>query len=180
VIVLQFSFVNAAESGGLNVLGPAVAKSELGGAAAWGFILAAQAAGLIVGGVLALRYRPSRMLLTATFGILVMPVVLVALAVTTTVPAIMAAAFVAGLGVETFGILWDTTMQQEIPQAKLSRLYAYDMLGSIMLMPVGFAVVGPLADAIGVKQTLWGAFACIVVVSLAALGVPDVRNLRRT
>lgn len=179
VIVLQFSFVNAAESGSLNVLGPAVAKEKLGGAAAWGAILAAESAGLIVGGLLILRFRPRRMLLVATFGILVMPIVLVALTGPAPVPAIMAAAFVAGLGVETFGVLWDTTMQQQIPQEKLSRLYAYDMLGSIMFVPIGLAVVGPLADAIGVEQTLWGAFACIVAVSLAALAVPDVRNLTR-
>jgi MFS family permease len=179
VIVLQFSFVNAAESGALNVLGPGIAKSELGGAAAWGFILAAESAGLIVGGLLVLRYKPRRILLVATFGILVMPIVLVALAETTSVPLIMAAAFVAGLGIETFGVLWDTTMQQEIPQQKLSRLYAYDLLGSIMLTPVGFAVAGPLADAIGIEETLWAAFACIVVASLAVLAVPEVRNLRR-
>jgi hypothetical protein len=95
------------------------------------------------------------------------------------VPVIMAAAFVSGLGVETFGVLWDTTMQQEIPQAKLSRLYAYDMLGSIALMPVGFAVAGPVADAIGVTQALWAAFACIVIASVAVLAVTEVRTLTR-
>jgi MFS family permease len=179
VIVLQFSFVNAAESGGLNVLGPAVAKAELGGAAAWGAILAAESAGLIVGGLLVLRFKPQRTLLVATFGILLMPIVLIALAAPAPVPVIMAAAFVAGLGIETFGVLWDTTMQQQIPQEKLSRLYAYDMLGSIMFVPVGLAVAGPLADAIGVEETLWGAFACIVAVTLAVLAVPDVRNLTR-
>ena len=120
-----------------------------------------------------------RMLLAATFGILVMPIVLVALALPVSVPLVMAAAFVAGLGIETFGILWDTTMQQEIQQEKLSRLYAYDMLGSIMFVPIGLAVAGPLAEAIGVRETLWAAFVCIVIVTLAVLAVPDVRNLTR-
>jgi hypothetical protein len=32
----------------------------------------------------------------------------------------------AGIGTETFGVLWDTTMQQEIPQDRLSRVYSYD------------------------------------------------------
>jgi MFS family permease len=179
VVVLQFSIVNAAWSGGQNVLGPVVARDELGGAAAWGAILAAESVGLVLGGLVALRFRPRRMLLVATFGILLMPIVLIALAVPAPVPAIMATAFVAGIGVETFGILWDTTMQQEIPQEKLSRLYAYDMLGSIMFVPIGLAVAGPLADAIGVRETLWAAFTCIVVVTLVALAVPDVRNMSR-
>ena len=178
-IVLQFSFVNAASSGGQNVLGPVVANEKLGGAAAWGAILAAESVGLVLGGVVALRFRPRRMLLVATFGILVLPIVLIALAVPAPVPVIMATAFVAGIGVETFGVLWDTTMQQEISQEKLSRVYAYDMLGSIMFVPIGLAVAGPLAEAIGVRQTLWAAFACIEVVTLAVLAVPDVRNLTR-
>jgi len=178
-IVLQFSFVNAASSGGQNVLGPVVAKERLGGAAAWGAILAAESVGLVVGGVLALRFRPRRMLLVATFGILVLPIVLVALAVPAPVPVIMATAFVAGIGIETFGVLWDTTMQQEIPQERLSRVYAYDMLGSIMFVPIGLAVAGPLAVVIGVRDTLWAAFVCIEVVTLAVLAVPEVRNLTR-
>jgi MFS family permease len=178
-IVLQFSIVNAAEAGGLNVLGPVVAKNRLGGPSAWGSILAAEAAGLVLGGLFALRFRPARMLLVATFGILFMPIVLIALAVPGPVPVVMAAAFVAGAGLETFGILWDTTMQQEIPQEKLSRLYAYDLLGSIMFVPIGLAVAGPLAGAIGVGHTLWAAGACIVVVTLPVLAVADVRNLTR-
>ncbi|MEP6978839.1 MAG: MFS transporter [Thermoleophilia bacterium] len=178
-IVLQFSFVNAASSGGQNVLGPVVAKEKLGGAAAWGAILAAESVGLVLGGVVALRFRPRRMLLVATFGILLLPIVLIALAVPAPVPVIMATAFVAGIGIETFGVLWDTTMQQEIPQAKLSRVYAYDMFGSIMFVPIGLAVAGPLAQAIGVRNTLWAAFAGIEVVTLAVLAVPEVRNLTR-
>lgn len=178
-IVLQFSFVNAASSGGQNVLGPVVAKEKLGGAAAWGAILAAESVGLVLGGVVALRFRPRRMLLVATFGILLLPIVLIALAVPAPVSVIMATAFVAGIGIETFGVLWDTTMQQEIPQAKLSRVYAYDMFGSIMFVPIGLAVAGPLAQAIGVRNTLWAAFAGIEVVTLAVLAVPEVRNLTR-
>src|SRR5436190_795777 len=68
-IVLQFSIVNAAETGSMNVLGPAVAKEHFGGAAGWGAVLAADAIGLVCGGVAMLRFRPRRMLLWATlFG----------------------------------------------------------------------------------------------------------------
>jgi hypothetical protein len=46
-------------------------------------------------------------------------------------------AALAGIGMETFGIMWHTTMQQEIPQEKLSRVYSYDALGSFVLIPLG-------------------------------------------
>ena len=71
-------------------------------------------------------------------------------------------------------------MQQEIPADKLSRVYSYDALGSIGLVPVGYALAGPIADVIGVRATLWGAAAIGVAVTLAVLLVRDVRTLERT
>jgi MFS family permease len=58
VVVVAFGFLNAAQVASFNVLGPPIAKADLGGAASWGFILAALSAGLIAGGLVALRLRP--------------------------------------------------------------------------------------------------------------------------
>ena len=179
VIVLQFSFLLMVTMGAFSVLGPVVADEELGGAKAWGAILTAQAAGFVVGGLLGLRFRPRRMLVAATLGILLIPAPLVALGFPLGLPAIAAIAFVAGIGAEVFGLLWHTTMQQEIPPDKLSRAYSYDALGSIGLVPVGYALAGPVADAIGVRATLWGAAAVGIAVTLAVLFVRDVRTLER-
>lgn len=76
-IVLQFAIVNAVETGSLDVLGPAVAKKHLGGAGAWGGVLSAFSFGLVLTGVVMLRWRPRRILRTATFGIfpMVLPLV---------------------------------------------------------------------------------------------------------
>jgi MFS family permease len=179
VIVLQFSFLLMVTTGAFSVLGPVVADAELGGAKAWGAILTAQAAGLVAGGLLGLRFRPRRMLVAATLGILLFPVPLIALGFPLGIPAIAAAAFLAGMGSEIFGLLWHTTMQQEIPAEKLSRVYSYDALGSIGLVPVGYAIAGPIADAVGVRATLWGAAAIGIAVTLVVLAVHDVRTLER-
>jgi MFS family permease len=178
-IVLQFAVVNAAWVGAESVLGPVVADEDLGGAAAWGAIVACQSAGLVVGGLAMLRLRPRRILLAATFGMLLTLPVLVALAVPLPVVAVAACAFVAGLGLEVFGVLWDTTMQQEIPAEKLSRVYSYDALGSFVLVPVGLAVAGPVAAAVGTSEALLLAGAVNLAATLAVLGVRDVRTLRR-
>jgi hypothetical protein len=106
VIVVQFAFVNAAFSGGFEVLGPLVAKRDLGGAATWGLVVAFESAGFIVGGILALWHRPRRPLLIATYGVLAGVPVLLALAAMAPVPIVLAAAFVAGIGFETFGVQW--------------------------------------------------------------------------
>jgi hypothetical protein len=179
VIVLQFSFMLMVVLGAFSVLGPVVADDELGGAKAWGVILTGWSAGLVAGGVIGLRFRPRRMLLAATLAILVLPLPLVALGFPLSVPAIAAVAFVAGLGNEIFGLLWHTTMQQEIPPDKLSRVYSYDALGSIGLVPLGYALAGPAAEAFGVRATLWGATAISVGVTLAVLLSHDVRTLER-
>jgi len=179
VIVLQFSLLLMVTMGAFSVLGPVVADEELGGPKAWGLILTAQAAGLVVGGLLGLRFRPRRMLAAATLGILVMPAPLVALGFPLGVPAIAAVAFCAGIGIEIFGLLWHTTMQQEVPADKLSRVYSFDALGSIGLVPIGYALAGPVAEAFGVRATLWGAAAIGGAVTLAVLLVRDVRTLER-
>jgi MFS family permease len=179
VIVLQFGFVNAIEQGTEGVLGPAIAKDHFGGAAGWGFILTAQSLGLFIGGIVLLRLRPRRLLLTATQGFLLTIPILLALAGPLPLAAVIGLAAVAGLGVETFGIMWDTTMQQEIPQEKLSRVYSYDALGSFVLIPLGLAVAGPVSEAIGTRETILGAAAISLTATLAVLFVRDVRTIER-
>jgi MFS family permease len=178
-IVVQFGFVNAIVVGSEGVLGPAIAKDHLGGAAAWGLILTAQSLGLIAGGLLLLRLKPRRLLLVATLGFLLTIPFLLGLAGPAPLVGLIALAAVAGIGSETFGILWDTTMQQEIPQEKLSRVYSYDALGSFVLIPLGFAAAGPAADAFGTRPTILGAAAISLTATLAVLFVRDVRTISR-
>jgi MFS family permease len=180
VIVVAFAFLNATEVGGANVLGPVVANRSLGGPASWGLIVTAQSVGLIAAGFVMLRWRPSRILLVGTVGVLGGAPFFALLAIHAPVTVITAAALVAGLGMETFGVMWDTAMQQQIPQDRLSRVSSYDALGSFAFVPIGAAVAGPLAGLLGVRTTLWGGAVLIVVCTLSMLAVGDVRSLRRT
>jgi len=178
-IVLQFSFIVAAENGALGTLGPVVAKELLGGAAVWGAVLASESAGLILGGLAMLRFRPRRLLLTATLGVFAMPARPVRARRPARCRARLRSRVAAGLGIEVFGVLWETTMQQEIPAEKLSRVSAFDALGSFVLMPLGFVAIPPIAAALGDRATFLGVGALIVVTTLAVLLVEDVRTLER-
>ena len=178
-IVLQFGVVNAVETGAVDVLGANVSKEHFGGPAAFGAVLTAQAVGLVLCGLVMLRWRPQRMLRVATFAVFPLALPLIAFAFPAPLVVIIACAFLAGMGVEVFGVLWDTTMQQEIPHEKLSRVSSYDMLGSFVLIPVAFAVVGPVAGAIGTRETFVASAALTIVSTAAVLLSRDVRQLSR-
>jgi MFS family permease len=179
VIVLQFGIVNAVENGAIQVLGPGIAKEDLGGAAAWGAVLTASSVGLVLCGLMMLRWRPRRILLTATLAVFPLALPLIALAGPAPLLVVIVCAFAAGFSVEIFGVLWDTSMQQEIPPEKLSRLYSYDALGSWVLMPVAYVVVGPIATAVGTRATLIGCAILVLGPTAAVLLSRDVRTLER-
>jgi MFS family permease len=179
VVVLGFAFGNAAWAGGTNVLGPVIAKESLGGASVWGLVLASTGVGLVLGGLVSLRIRPSRPLLVGVIATVPLALPIALLAVEAPWPAIAAASLVAGIGLEIFAVLWDTSLQAHVPNEVLSRVSAWDAIGSLVLVPAAFAIVGPVADAIGIDLTLW-ICAVVVFVSIAAqLLSREVRDLPR-
>jgi MFS family permease len=178
VVVVQFAFVNAAWSGATSALGPVVADETIG-RAAWGLVLAALTTGMFAGGLVALRGRWERPLLVGTLAVLLEVPLLLILGLQPSVVPLLLAAFVAGVGFETFGVAWDVSMQSNIPADRLSRVYSYDWFGSLVFIPVGLVIAGPLSELVGVDTTLVGAGVVATVATLGALAVPSVRNLRR-
>jgi MFS family permease len=162
-----------------NVYGPLVAKQSLGGAGPWGVIAASEAAGLLLGGILLLRYRPRRPLFVGTAALTTGALPLLFLAEVSSTAAIAAAFLLAGLALEVFNTTWTTVLQEQIPLEKLSRVSSYDALGSFVFIPLGLSVAGPVADAIGLTHALWLAAAVVAGSMLSALSVRDVRELRR-
>jgi MFS family permease len=160
------------------VLGPVVAKEELGGAGPWAFALTVGGVGSVVGSFVAIRVRPERPLVACTLAAVPISFQLVALALVAPVWALAATTFVAGLGIAIHLTLWFTLFQREIPEELQSRVSAYDTLGSFVLMPLGFALAGPVADTIGTSATLWGAAVVMWLSWACILALPSVRALR--
>jgi predicted MFS family arabinose efflux permease len=174
----QFCVVLAAWYGAFDVLGPVVARRELGGPAAWGVIMGADAVGLIIGGLVALRFtprRPIRFVVLIGGACAISPL---ALAAPWPLPAVCAAAVVLGVAIEIMMVQWTVTLARHIPPDRLARVSSYDILGTVAAMPVGALVAGPLAARIGVPATEYGAAVLILVASLLALAPREVRALR--
>ncbi|MFD0144708.1 MULTISPECIES: MFS transporter [unclassified Streptomyces] len=178
-IVAQFSIVVALVGAAESVYGPLVARDELGGARPWGLALAAFGVGTLSGALLMMRWKPRRMLLVGTLGVFPIALPSAALAVPLDVVGLSAAMFVSGVAIEVFGVAWMTTLHQEIPEEKLSRVAAYDWFGSTAMLPLSTALAGPAESVFGRSQALWGSAVLIVVVTALVLFVPDVRNLTR-
>jgi MFS family permease len=178
-IVAAAGIGNIAWTGASSVYGPLVAKESLGGAAAWGAIVAAEGAGLLIGGVVLLRWRPQRLLFLGTAALSMGAIPLLCLASLRSTAVIAAAFLLAGIGVELFSVAWSTALQEHVPLEKLSRVSSYDALGSFVFIPLGLAIAGPIAGAIGLTQALWLAAAVDAGSMLSVLAVREVRELRR-
>ena len=176
--VLLFGVSNFVFIGCWAVLGPVVAKEELGGAGAWATVLSAWGIGAIVGGLAALRYRPRRPLLASVIVSWPVLLQLLCLALYAPVWLLAAASILSGAGIAMHLALWFTVVQREVPAHAQSRVSSYDALGSFVLIPLGMAAAGPVADRIGVQPTLLGAFAIALVCLVSTALVPSVRAIR--
>jgi len=176
--LLTFAVSNVA-LGAFMVLGPVIVDRELGGAAEWGVILTAGAAGALVGGGVALRWRPARPLLIGFAAMLVAGTRTLALVPPFPVVVIAIAAMATLAAISITNTLWETVLQQRIPQASLSRVSSYDWMVSLVFQPVAFALVGPLAATIGEVPTLLLATAIGLAANGSVLLVPSVRNMPR-
>ncbi|MEU9367883.1 MFS transporter [Streptomyces avermitilis] len=178
-IVAQFSVVVAVVGAAESVYGPLVARDSLGGAGPWGLALGAFGAGTVGGALLMTRWKPRRLLLAGTLCVFPLAAPSAALAVPLPVGGLCAVMFVTGVAIEVFGVSWMTALHQEIPEEKLSRVSAYDWFGSVAMVPLATALAGPAEQAVGRTTALWGCATLVVVVTVAVLFVPDVRNLMR-
>ena len=178
VIVAQFCVVMMAWYGAFSVLGPVVARQHLGGPAAWGAITAADAFGLIAGGVASLRFTPRRPMLFVVLTGGAVAISPLSLAMVLPLAAVCAASFGLGVFVEMMMVQWTVTMARNIPSDKLARVSSYDVLGSVMAMPAGALIAGPLGTAIGTSRAQYAAAAAIIVASALALIPRDIRTIR--
>ncbi len=178
-VVVAASVGNLVWVGGQAVLGPVVAKESLSGAAGWGGVAAGEGAGLLVGSIVALRWRPARPLFTGVLLLSGTSVFLASLALPASLPMVILAGAIAGFGLETFNVNWTTTMHEQIPDDALARVSSYDALGSFVFIPLGLTIAGPAADAIGVSGALWTAAGASGLAMLGALLSRDVRRLQR-
>ncbi len=152
------------------VLAPEIARHLYGSVGVFGLLEAIAGVGALAGSAVALHWRPRRPLRTGLLMILSWPVLDGAFALGLPLEVVVPLALTAGYSFSLFGVWWETALAQNIPPGSLSRVSAYDWMGSLALMPLGYLLGGPLASAIGLQTVLAvGSLIGLVLLTLALL-----------
>lgn len=179
LMVLSFAGYQATVLPAVFLLGPVLAEQELGGAAAWAAILTGRSAGALAIGLVLLRWRPRRPLVASTLLILFDVPFLVLLGLGAPLWLIVLAGAISSAAVVGADTVWETTLQEQVPEHALSRVSSYDWLGSLAINPLGFALVGVLAAAHGAAPVLAVIVAVHVAIHLVLLATPAIRAVGR-
>ena len=163
--------------GPFEVLLPYLIRNDFGGGAAtFGAIMSAGGLGGITAAVLMSRFGAPRRHVTVMY-------VAWALSSLSTAGFAIAGApwqlFVfsfVGFALNTVGmVIWNALMQTRVPSEMLGRVSSLDWFVSAGLIPVSFALTGPMAELIGTEATLIGA-GLLGAAAGGLLFIPGVRD----
>jgi predicted MFS family arabinose efflux permease len=177
-IVLQTTLVHLLVAGPLQTLAPAVADHAYGGATAYALWLTAAGIGTLVGGALLLVVSPARPLLASAATMALLVAAPAALASGLPVSVVFAAFLLAGLVESVTGTLIDTTMQQRLAPDAVARVSACSGVVTLVALPAGTVLAGPVSGVLGVGATLGAMAAAVPLVTLPVLLVPQIRAAR--
>ncbi len=140
-------------------------------------MITAESIGLIVGALLALKIKPKfpmRFLMLSSFTI---TFYIWTMAKPQSLALIAFGAFLFGITLDLWGTLWNTALQRKVPRDSLSRVSAFDAMGSMIFKPVGLAIAAPLSALVGIDNLLVILAGVTVVAILVPLLDPTVRNM---
>ena len=161
------------------VLGPVVVAREHGGPGAWAAVVVAFGLGCVLGDLALLRIRPRHALRVAGLGLVAASCQAAVYGSGAALAGLCVLQFAAGIGVTAFFTLWEVSLQEHVPGDALSRVSSFDYLSATLLLPVGTALAGPLAETLGAHVTLLAMSGLGVAAALAFVAVPSVRGLPR-
>jgi len=176
LVVGQFGLVNLFAAAPLLVIGPVMLAKLPNGVTAWGLLLSAIGVGGACGTIAIMRVRPRRPLVVmeVAVGLIVVPLFLLAFRVA--LPLVQISGVCFGFGAAVLNILLMTIIQQQVPQAVLSRVMSIVQLAAIALVPVGYALAGPGALWLGPNLALGTGAFCVALSILVLLSQKEIRD----
>jgi MFS family permease len=161
------------------VLGPVVAREQYGHIGVYGVVAATVGIGTIAGSLLGIGWRPLYPMRAAMLAILLWPASAILYAAGATLFLVIPSSLIGGAGIALFDVWWMTALAERIPADKLSRVSSYDWMVSLALLPLGYVLAGPLAQALGAVEVLIGGSALACLALAAGLLPRETRTLER-
>ncbi|MFJ7591643.1 MFS transporter [Streptomyces sp. NPDC097617] len=177
--VLSGTVVVALWLGGYQLLGPVVAANGRLGASSWGIVQGAFAAGLFLGGIVSLTWKPSRIMVVCGCANVPLALPLLALAQGAPLAVLAGAAVMAGIGLDIAIVCWSTAVQEHLPSEVLGRVSSFSSAGELMSVPLGYLVVGAAATSLGTEPVLLRSAVLMTAASPVLLLAPSVWAVRR-
>jgi MFS family permease len=179
VTVVAFAVALLLSFGPWTTLGPTIAEDEYGSTGVFGLLAAAMGAGTMLGALLGFRWRPLHPMRIGFLWTLPWPAVTAAFALGAPLLVLVPLFAAAGVGLALFAIWWDTALAERVPPHTLSRVSAYDWMGSLALLPLGYLLAGPLGEALGSSLVLGVGSVLATLVLAAGMAVRETWTLRR-
>ncbi len=178
ITVVVFTFINMCTGGLIEVLQPWLVKVHLHDPAyVYGLLTSSSAVGGIVSGFVLgsrTRWRHRGMLAYSSVGIAGVGLLFMVLTPNTVL--LMLCSAVTGAGIMAFGVIWEGSLQELVPEEAFGRVASIDQFGSFALMPVGYLLTGWLAQVVGGGPTYLGLAVIAIVISLGTLAIPGIRK----
>jgi MFS family permease len=161
------------------VLGATVAHDQYGSEGVFGLVNAALGVGTVTGAAICSRWRPRRPMFTGVLLGLGWPLASAVFALGPPLGVLFPVVAVAGAGIGVFAVLWESALAQRIPPHLLSRVSAWDWMGSLALLPIGYALAGPVGGWLGNRTVVLVGGGLGAIAMLAALLPSSTRSLTR-
>jgi hypothetical protein len=174
ITTIQFTLFNLLTWGPFLLLGPVLCRDYLGGAGAWGAVMACYGGGSVLGALLALGRAPRRPMIAATVATFGYGLPCALLALRAPVAVVAAGGLLAGAGSALGGTFAAAAEQQQLPAGVLARVTAFQTVTAFAFGPLAFAAAGPVAAVLGARAVLgfgaaWSTLSCAVVLALPAV-----------
>ena len=177
VTIVVYAAMHLLVFGPFFVLGPVIVKAHLGGAAIWGTLVAFEGVGGIVGATAASKIKLRRPIWSSSLiAVAGAPsFFLLALHAPSIIIGVSIVAF--GVGFAFFGVNWETALQSHFPIEAMSRISAFDIFGSVALLPAGQILGGLSTQFVSPTVALSLSGVAFVVLSIALLAIRPIWRL---
>ena len=162
-----------------ETLGATVGTERYGGAGAFGFVSTVLGVGMVAGAILGTHWRPRYPIRAGSLAILPWPIAVSLYGLGAPLLAVAPVFALTGVGIALFGVWWETALAERIPGHLLSRVSAYDYMGSAALLPLGYVISGPLGSWVGAPHVVAIGALIGLFVAVGLLFVPEVWRLSR-